>query len=263
MRIQNITSTKNEYIKSLKRLQNKKAREESGLFIAEGVLCAEEALMYAEVEALLLTEKYAQMEQFAHGNARALAEEKNVQIIIASDEVMSAVCTSKNPQGAAAVVRRRQCSYERKGLLLFLEDVSDPQNIGTMIRTADAMGAGAVVLSSTSADCYSASCVRATMGSIFHIPVIYSEDFYAELSDAGNAGMSIIAGHLKGKNALPKLKNAVVLIGNETRGLTERASSLADVLYRIPMFGKAESLNAAIAAGIMMHKASEMIFMGE
>ena len=98
------------------------------------------------------------------------------------------------------------------------------------------------------------------MGSVFHIPILYLDDLYAELSMLKNAGIPLVAGHLKGKSSLPVLKNAAIMIGNETRGLSDKISEMADVLYRIPMFGRAESLNAAIAAGIMMQKASEMIF---
>ena len=254
MKAESITSTRNEYIKKLRKLQQKKEREAEGLFLAEGILCAGEAMQYADVEALLLTEKYMD------SDAAKMAEEKNIRILLVSDAVMEAVSSAKNPQGALAVVKKQQQDYKKEGLILVLEDVSDPQNVGTMIRTADAMGASAVLLSKNAADCYSPACVRATMGSVFHIPILYLDDLYAELSALKNAGIPLVAGHLKGKSSLPVLNNAAIMIGNETRGLSDRISEMADVLYRIPMFGRAESLNAAIAAGIMMQKASEMIF---
>ncbi len=248
---ESISSTKNEYIKSLKLLSKKSEREARKLFIAEGILCVGEALNYAEVDAFLYTEKYVDSLE------RKLAEEKGVRCILVSEEVMNAVCSSKNPQGAFAIVKKTEMKYEKKGLFLLLENLSDPQNVGTMIRTADAMGASAVILTKESADAFAAACVRATMGSIFHIPVIYSQDIYAVAEDLKANGVGIVAGHLKGSGTFPKYKNTAIFIGNETRGLSEKASSLADSLYKIPMYGRAESLNAAIAAAILMQKASE------
>ncbi len=250
-----ITSTKNEYIRSLRKLRQKKEREVTGLFIAEGMLCSSEAVRHASVRSLLFTEKYLESSTVRE------AEEKGIATYLVTGEVMDQICSSKNPQGMAAVAERQEGEYAFDRLILFAEDISDPQNLGTLIRTADAMGACAVILTEGSADAFSPICVRASMGSIFHIPVVYMERKYfcSEIVKVKGLGAAAVAGHLKGKPVFPDAGKAAVLVGNETRGLSDEVSGLADVLYRIPMYGKAESLNVAVAAGIILEKAAEAV----
>ena len=246
--IHTITSTQNAFIKKLKTLKTKKGRTLNGLFIAEGDKCALEAVEYGRAECILsLSEENDVV-------SRALNDDIDVYIV--SEAVMSCVSDTKTPQDTLAVIRSSfdtSLEYTKK-LYVALEDVSDPQNVGTIIRTADAAGAHAVILSNKSADYTSPKAVRAAMGSIFHIPIIVSDDFYSDIQRLKDTGTTIIAGHLKGSNELKRSKSNCILIGNEARGLSERASGIADVLYKINIYGKAESLNAAVAAGILMYK---------
>ncbi len=246
-----ITSTTNPYIKELKTLSDKKGRR-SGRFIAEGEKCAFEALSYGEVERLLVTDPDDPLVM--------LSEEKGVMPICVTDAVMSAVSGVKTPPGAIAVAVRTECSLPSPhGLFVALEDVADPQNVGAIIRTADAAGAACVLVSSGSADYTSPRAVRASMGSVFHLPIVVCESLYDTLSELKHAGMCITGTHLKGSGELGEHSSVAAVIGNEARGMSDRLSSLCDVLYKIPMRGRAESLNAAVAAGIVIYRLSDRL----
>lgn len=244
--MQKITSASNSTIRELKKLKLKKGRQEQGRFLAEGVLLAEEALEAGCAQMILTVEEALPVVR--------RAQQMGVPVLHITDAVMDAVSSAKTPQKALAVVSLEKSSVpEKGGLFVALEDVSDPQNVGTMIRTADAVGASGVILSPGCADYTGPKAVRAAMGSLFHLPVCIAEDFYAELGRLKSRGLPLIAGHLAGEEKLSPCGEGCVLIGNESRGLSEQASKIADVKVRIPIYGKAESLNAAVAAGILLY----------
>ena len=250
--MQVITSTKNEYIKTLRSLKQPKYRRQLGLFLAEGGKCAWEALTYGEAEALLLPQ------DAPDADLMALAQQKQVQVICVSDAVMEAVSEVKTPQNAIAVVRRPAGqSFLEQGVIAALEDVSDPTNVGAIIRTADAIGAAGVLLSAGCADYTSPRAVRASMGSVFHVPVCVCDDFRAELTRLKGEGWRIVGAHLKGQPKLPHSEKHCLLIGNEARGLTAETSALCDDLVKISIYGQAESLNASVAAGILLYRLRE------
>lgn len=249
--IETISSLQNPYIKLLRSLKSKKERETHGLFLAEGEKCAWEALEADAAECLLATEESPLTEA---------AEAQGVRTILCSERVMEAVSDAKNPQGAAAVVKRQALMQQGKELgqlLIALESVADPQNVGTMIRTADAAGAGAVLVSQDTADFTGPKAVRASMGSVFHLPIVVCQDFYGTLAQLRAEGVTLVAGDLAGQGTLAPMKRCCILIGNEARGLTEQALAQADVRYKIPIYGRAESLNAAVAAGILLYQVRE------
>ncbi len=248
--MERITSTKNEYIKLLRSLKQKKGREETGLFLAEGDKCAAEALSNAKVQALLTTQEQHLL--------AIQAEQKSARVICVSQAVMEAVSDVKTPQSAIAVVQKQQGKLPEQGIFVALEDVADPQNVGTILRTADAVGAAGVLLSGKCADYTSPKAVRAAMGSVFHLPVEVAQDFQGRLSAMKKAGVRLLGGHLQGVQAMPgRQENLCVIIGNEARGMSESAVRLCDYLVKIPIYGKAESLNAAVAAGILLYRCKE------
>ena len=241
-----ITSTQNTYIKELKQLKNKKGRK-SGKFLAESEKCAQEAIQYADVESILVTRE--------DSPAAIMAEQKGITVYLVNDAVMEAVSDIKTPQTALAVVKTPSAQMPpAKGLFVALEDLSDPQNVGTIIRTADAAGASAVLLSEATCDYTSPKAVRASMGSIFHIPVVVCKDLCETLSALQKEGVHLIGTHLRGQDRFTPHEDACIIIGNESRGMTDRAADMADTLYKIPMPGQAESLNAAVAAGIVIYQ---------
>lgn len=249
--METITSLQNPYIKLLRTLKHKKGREEQGLYLAEGEKCAAEAMAAGMADCILSAREN-------HLTQAAVA--KGIRTVLCSEKIIEAISEVKSPQGVVAIVKKRAFAGQTDGdIFVALEAVSDPQNVGTIIRTADAAGAGAVLLSADSADYTCPKAVRAAMGSTFHLPIIVCADFYGELEKLKQRGVALVAGHLKGKGEMGPIEKACVIIGNEARGLTERAADLADKLYKIPIYGKAESLNAAVAAGIMLYRVRETI----
>ena len=143
--------------------------------------------------------------------------------------------------------------------LLLLEDIRDPGNLGTMMRTAEGAGITGIIFNSSTVDIYNPKVIRSTMGSIYRVPFYQAEDFYETLQEIKRHEITIFAAHLHG---IPYdtegsfRKKCAFLIGNEANGLSDKSSEMADMRIRIPMAGKVESLNAAVAAAILMYEAS-------
>ena len=175
---------------------------------------------------------------------------------------------TETPQGILAIVRRkkwdvREVLGKESPLFVVLEDLQDPGNVGTILRTADAAGAAAVFVSKGTADLYSPKVVRSSMGSLLHLPVL-SFPTVGELAPVlQKKGVRLIAAHLKGEKTpweTDLTGSLAILIGNEGAGLSEEAAKMADSLVKIPMPGQAESLNAAVAAGMMLYESIRQRF---
>ncbi|MBR6954524.1 MAG: RNA methyltransferase [Clostridia bacterium] len=250
MEMERLTSLKNPQVQLWRSLKDRKARREHGLFLVEGRKSVEEALSSGfPAEALLLREDTAEQ--------GALPE--NVKKYLLPEHVMAAVCDTRTPQGIAAVMRHREIPVEGRRLVA-LDGVQDPGNVGTIIRTADAAGLDGVLLSPDCADPYSPKVLRATMGSVFHIPVAVVEDLPGALTELKAKGLPVISSQLDGTpfHAWKEAKDGFVLvIGSEGNGVSPAVRALATVRLRLPMRGRAESLNAAVAAGIMMYQLME------
>lgn len=244
-----IKSNSNDFIKHVRSLKTKKGRTESGAFLVEGEKCVKELAYYmpGSMQGVII----------ADSRYEVLAQEaqvKGARIYHVTDSVLESVCDCRTPQGIAAIASIPDYSDVYSGFMVMLDDVQDPQNVGTIIRTADAAGCSCVVLSKESADCYSPKAVRASMGSLFHIPVI-RVDIKAYIGELRSLGYEIVCGHLEGDTVYKLAYNKTCLvIGNESRGVSADISGLSTKLIKIPIFGKAESLNAAVAAGILIYK---------
>lgn len=244
-----ITSTQNTFVKFVKSLHSKKGRIQSACFLVEGQKCVNELIdSWPEALDTLIVEEG----QYQETVNRVLQMSRRVCLVAA--HVMNAVCDSKTPQGIAAVAKIPQATMPEKGFIIAMDDVQDPQNVGTIIRTADAAGCAGVALSQGSADCFSPKAVRASMGSLFHLPVVY-DDLEPLLSRLRDQGYSIACGDLSGTEQFSLDPNETCLvIGNEARGISENILRLSTHRIRIPIYGRAESLNAAVAAGILIYK---------
>ena len=247
-----IDSAKNPRIKLMRSLAQKKFRDETGLFLAEGdkLLC--EALEWG------FKTEFALFEDAECSLARRLKDD-GAEVFQASKAAMKAACDTDTPQGAAAAVRIPAAGAKpEKGLWVVLDGVQDPGNLGAILRCTDAFGATGALLGPGCADAWSPKAVRAAMGSSFHIPVVTSGDLTETLFGMKKAGFTVVAAHLAGAPALPeKLGGSVaLLIGNEGRGLSKDVADTADICYRLPMKGRAESLNAAVAAGVILYELS-------
>ncbi len=244
-----IKSTGNEFVKFATSLKSKKGRRESGMFLVEGEKCVGELAGHAPGLAL-----YIIISDNRYNNLADRINKAGAKLQFVTENVMKAICDSKTPQGITAIVQMPCYDDIYSGFILLLDGVQDPQNVGTMIRTADAAGCCCVALSEQSAGCFSPKAVRASMGSIFHIPVIKvnTEDYINKLVLNGNM---VVSAQLDGESEFDlDWKKTCLVIGNESRGVSETVKALSEKHISIPMFGRAESLNAAVAAGILLYK---------
>lgn len=243
--MEHITSLKNPKVTAWKALKDRKGRRESGCFLVEGRKMVEEALKSAfDVEAVLVQE------------GMELPDGLTMPVYELPAHVLAAVCDTKTPQGIAAVVQMKEQSALGKRIVV-LDGVQDPGNVGTIIRTADAAGLDGVLLSNQCADVFSPKVLRATMGSIFRMNLRTTDDLPGELTKLREKGYSILSSQLDGTPFYEREKVAerfALIIGNEGNGVSEQVQQTATHQVRLPMRGGAESLNAAIAAAIMMYE---------
>lgn len=243
--MEHITSLKNPKVAAWKALKDRKGRRESGCFLVEGRKMVEEALKSAfDVETVLVQE------------GMELPDGLTMPVYELPAHVLAAVCDTKTPQGIAAVVRMKEQSALGKHIVV-LDGVQDPGNVGTIIRTADAAGLDGVLLSNQCADVFSPKVLRATMGSIFRMNLRTTDDLPGELTKLREKGYSILSSQLDGTPFYEREKVAerfALIIGNEGNGVSEQVQQTATHQVRLPMRGGAESLNAAIAAAIMMYE---------
>lgn len=261
-----ITSTSNPQMKTIVQLNKKaKARRELRAFVIEGVR------MFAETPKELLQQVYVS-EHFAKEQAaQELLEQKGIHYEVVSDAVFSHISDTQTPQGILAVVRMPEYDVtrllRRQPLrLLVLEDIQDPGNLGTMFRTGEGAGIDGIVMTRQTVDLFAPKTVRATMGSIYRVPYVVTEDLAQTLAQLRAAGVHTYAAHLRGERFYDELDlsgSVAFLIGNEGNGLREETAKLADTYLKIPMEGQLESLNAAMAAGILMYEAHRQCRQGE
>lgn len=244
-----ISSTQNEFVKMAKSLKTKKGRNNHSAFLVEGEKCVRELMTHMPdiLSSLIVSHsQYKYLEQRAVNMGRRL--------YAVEEHVMAAISDCKTPQGIAAVALKPLHADAKDGFIVALDGVQDPQNVGTIIRTADAAGCACVVLSEESADCFSPKAVRASMGSLFHLPVLY-EDLPIYMSKLLSRGYRIACADIEGTEdySLDAARTCLV-IGNEARGMSEKMLNICTDRIRIPMYGQAESLNASVAAGILIYK---------
>jgi len=245
----------NNMIKKLLRLVSKKGRDKSGLFIVEGEKFVAEIPDEWQTECFIISESFAQKHSLAvYENKACVYITQDYQFIKLSDTI--------TPQGIMAICGKKTYTLENliteNCLLLLCEALADPGNAGMLIRTANAAGASGVIFTQGCADLYSPKVIRAAAGAIFHIPCLEHSDALAVIQLLKSHRVVIAAAHLKGRitpyNA--DLKQACcIMIGSEASGLSPELSALADIIIKIPMKAKAESLNAAVAGSILLYEA--------
>jgi len=261
-RVKEVTSVSNPIVKDIRNLALKKHREETGLFLAEGLKLAIDALDAGwQLETLIVARSQLHNELLSKTAARAVSV--GADLLEASDKVLAAIARRDNPQSAIGVFRQKAVRAERidlgrDGLLVVLDRVRDPGNLGTILRTADAAGARGVVLVGECVDPFSLEAVRATMGSIFSVPVARMDE-PAFLPMRKGFGGLVVGTHMRGETdyRTPAYgKGATMLVmGNEQSGLSEPLAGACDTLVRIPQVGRADSLNLAVATGLMIFEA--------
>lgn len=249
-----ITSTSNPQVKNLQQLAKKaKLRNEQDIFLVEGIKMFQEAPKEKIQKVYISKSLYEEKgESFLEGLSYEILE----------DHVFAAASDTKTPQGILCVIRQYHYQLEevlekQTPHLLLLENLQDPGNLGTIMRTAEGAGVDAVILSRNSVDLYNPKTIRSTMGSIYRMPFLYVEHLEDILPKLKEKKIQTYAAHLQGTQTYDMedyKKGTAFFIGNEGNGLTEELSQKADTWIRIPMQGKLESLNAAVAASILMYE---------
>lgn len=254
-----ISSLSNAQIKNIIQLQKKgRERKEQGVFVCEGIKMFEEARAFKDGRIIkaYLSERYFE-EQNQIGN-----HFEDVPYEVVSDQVFREISETMTPQGILAIVKQPEYTLldmikDEEARLLLLEDIRDPGNLGTMVRTAEGAGFSGIILSKGSVDMFNPKVIRSTMGAIYRVPFIYSENFLDTLADLKKKQVSIYAAHLEGAcdyDAISYEKKTAILIGNEANGLSDESAAIASRCIKIPMEGNVESLNAGVAAAILMYE---------
>ena len=256
-----ITSTSNQYVKEVvKLLKKSKLSSQAGVFLGEGIRMIQE-VPEGRLVKLYVTEAFykknkTEIDTWMKRNAGIKPE-------LVSDTVFTYMADTKTPQGVLGIVKQAEYKLETilensgagSQFLLVLDNLQDPGNLGTIFRTAEAAGVSGIIMSKDCVDIYNPKTIRSTMGAIYRMPFLYVEDLEAALDELKKKEIRMYAAHLEGKNTYDKENycgGTAFLIGNEGNGLRQEIAECADCWIRIPMEGQVESLNAAIAASVLM-----------
>jgi len=244
-----IDSIQNNSVKAWKKLHTKKGREKAKQYIVEGFHLVEEAIKNdAPILHLLLSEEIDLPSSFSPGS---------FELTYISKEVSRELSETETTQGIYAIIEfsYMRVDFTKVSKLLLIDEVQDPGNVGTMIRTADAAGYDAVILGTGTSDLYNSKTIRSTQGSLFHMPILRG-DLIEMISELKEQGISIYGTSLQNAKPFNEVKTSnrfALIVGNEGKGVNSNLLSLSDENLYIPIYGKAESLNVGIAAGILMY----------
>lgn len=237
-----------------------KTRWEQRVFVAEGIKMCLEAPR-ENIEAMYISESFAVEIENSEERRRQF---QGYSYEVVADRIFQAVSDTKTPQGVLCLVKMPEYRLEdllgdnqTAAHLLILESIQDPGNLGTMIRTGEGAGITGVLMNRTTVDIYHPKTVRATMGSLYRVPFYVADDLQDAVRKLKEKGVALYAAHLAGNLSYDQpdyTKDAGFLIGNEGNGLCPETAQLADTYIRIPMEGKVESLNAAVAAALLMYE---------
>ena len=248
-------------VRAVAKLTKRSAREETGLFLLEGPQAAREVLAHRSDTVVEMFATPTALER--HPDLKDAAREVGIEVVFTTEAVLDVMADTVTPQGIVAVARQTPTSVRdifaaSPRLVAICEEVRDPGNLGTIIRAADAAGADAVILTGRTVDPYNPKVVRATTGSLFHLPIAVGVDLAAAVERAHAAGVRVVAADVGGGDFLAArallAEPTAWLFGNEARGLDDAALALADLSLRLPIYGSAESLNLATAASVCLYE---------
>lgn len=254
-----ITSTANVRVKQIVQWRTKaKERRKDGVFLAEGIKMFEEA----PEERILEVYLSADIEDKLREKQNIFRKLQNVGYEVVSSEVFAKMSDTQTPQGILTVIKRLEYALEDlldkpNPLFIILENLQDPGNLGTIVRTGEGAGITGVIMSNQTVDIYNPKTIRATMGSVYRVPFVYVEDLGEVMQKLHNKGVHTYAAHLQGSDYydnFPLREPTAFLIGNEGNGLSKELADLTESYLKIPMEGQVESLNAAVAAALLMYE---------
>lgn len=258
--MQVITSKDNEFIKEIKKLKEKKYRDQSQQFIVEGIKMVAEAIEEkADINTIVVCEDCVNDGSI---DKKLLYEIAKYNCIYVSEKVFNLVTDVTNPQGILAVINQNSLQTPNNEIdynadfIVVLDGIQDPGNLGTILRTVDSANLKQLIVSNETADCYNPKVVRSTMGGIFRVNVVRVNNLIESLKQLKQNGYEIVVTSLETDNSIYDItyNKKVVVIGNEANGVSKEVLDIADKKVKIPMLGKTESLNAGVAAGIMIYE---------
>lgn len=253
-----ITSKDNEFVKHLKRLKEKKYREEFGEFIVEGVKMIQEAIdEKAKIKQIVICDDCKTQGNFS---SEFLYEIAKYDCVYVTEKIFLQITDVMNPQGILAVIDKKVDKSEidyTSNLFLILDNIQDPGNMGTILRTADSINLKQIIVAKGTADCYNPKVVRSTMGAIFRVKVIECENLENVVKEMKKRKIKVYATDLATDKSIYDVNynKSAIIIGNEANGVSKNLLDLATQKIKIPMIGKTESLNAAVATGIILYEA--------
>ena len=247
-----IESKNNNLFKEIKKLKEKKHRIKSNKYLIEGLRFVEEAIKSkVSIDSIIFTESFKEKNPDLF-----LKINENIKLIQMNEALLKQLCSTENPQGIVGVINMQNKELKSGELVVLVDKVQDPGNMGTIIRTAHAAGAAGIVMTKGTVDIYNDKTLRSTMGSIFYIPIVEDDslDFVKSLK---KEGYKLVVSYLQGKNNFfeENLQGKVMIaVGNEGNGVSDEVYDIADIKVKIPMPGEAESLNVAVATSIMIYE---------
>lgn len=268
--MQRISSKDNSLIKHIKRLKEKKYRDEYGEFIVEGLKVINEAIQEnADIRQIVVCDGCDNSEII---DSHLKYEMARLDFIYVPQNIFKMISDVENPQGVLAVIGKIKTNRDdnkeagqtpktskinlNEDIILALDDIQDPGNLGTILRTADSVGLKQILVSKGTADAYNPKVVRSTMGAIFRVNVIECENLKETLKELQSKDYKVMTTSLKAKKSIYEVdyKKKIIVIGNEANGVSKEILNITDEKVIIPMLGKTESLNASVATGVILYE---------
>ena len=255
--MQIITSKDNEIIKNIRKLKEKKYRDLSNSYIIEGIKLIKEAIVESkQIKQIIVCE-----ENINNGgiDQKLLYEIAKYECIYVTKKIFSLISDVQNPQGIMAVIEKQNSEDNidyKEDVIVVLDGIQDPGNLGTILRTIDSVGLKQVIVSKETADAYNPKVVRSTMGAIFRVIIIESDNLIETLKNLKKHKYKVMATSLETNNNIYDVdyNKKVIVIGNEANGVSQEILDFADEKIKIPMLGRTESLNASVATSIILYE---------
>ena len=252
-----ISSKDNEIVKNVRKLKEKKYRDLENAYIVEGIKMVKEAILEkASIKQIIICDDCEKTDSIPK---ELMYEIAKYDCLYVTSKIFKYISEVQTPQGVLAVVEKNNRDEDinyNEDIIVALDDIQDPGNLGTILRTLDSVGLTQILVSKGTADPYNPKVVRSSMGAIYRVKVIECEDLLETLKEVKRNKFKILVSSLKESNSIYNVKynKKVLVIGNEANGVEERIMNIADEKIKIPMLGKTESLNAAVATGVILYE---------
>ena len=255
--MQVITSKENELIKHIKKLSDKKYRDKNNCYIVEGIKLEEEAVKEeAEIEKIIICEESTHTSEISKNLMYEIAKYDCVYV---TEKIFKTLTQVMNPQGIMAIIKksseRPHIKYD-EDIIVALDDIQDPGNLGTILRTVDSIGLKQIIVSKGTADAYNPKVVRSTMGAIFRVEIIEVENLKETIEMMKRNNYELVVTSLQTESSIYDIdyNKKIIVIGNEANGVSKEIQDMADRKIKIPMLGKTECLNASVATAIILYE---------